>query len=139
MQKITTSRHHDRCLQYVIMFLHCQHRRHAVTSVEPYSLLPYRLQPASLLCPWDSPGKNTGVGCHALLQRIFLTQGSNPHPLCLLHWQVGSLPLGPPGSLCVCVSVCASWRPRRVHGIFITQVLVQVQKPKNQESQQCSV
>ena len=30
-----------------------------------------------LLCPWDSPGKNTGVGCHALLQGIFLTQGSN--------------------------------------------------------------
>ncbi|XP_059738085.1 uncharacterized protein [Bos taurus] len=31
-----------------------------------------------LLCPWDSPGKNTGVGCHSLLQRIFLTQGLNP-------------------------------------------------------------
>ena len=31
----------------------------------------------------DSPGKNTGVGCHALLQRIFPTQGSNPClPLC---------------------------------------------------------
>ena len=29
------------------------------------------------LSPWDSPGKNTGVGCHALLQRIFQTQGSN--------------------------------------------------------------
>ena len=38
------------------------------------------------LCPWDSPGKNTGVGCHALLQRIFLTQGLNPRLLCLLHW-----------------------------------------------------
>ena len=42
----------------------------------------------------DSPGKNTGLGCHALLQGIFLTQGSNP---CLLPWQVGSLPLAPPG------------------------------------------
>ena len=31
-----------------------------------------------ILCPWDSPGKNTGVGCHALLQGIFLIQGSNP-------------------------------------------------------------
>ena len=30
-----------------------------------------------LLCPWDSPGKNTGVGCHLFLQGIFLTQGSN--------------------------------------------------------------
>ena len=32
-----------------------------------------------LLCPWNSPGKNTGVGCQALLQGIFPTQGSNPH------------------------------------------------------------
>ena len=32
------------------------------------------LKPARLLCPWSSPGKNTGVGCHALLQGIFLTQ-----------------------------------------------------------------
>ena len=33
------------------------------------------LQPARLLRPWDSPGKNTGVGCHALLQGIFPTRG----------------------------------------------------------------
>ena len=32
-----------------------------------------------LFCPWDSPGKNIGVGCRALLQGIFLTQGSKPH------------------------------------------------------------
>ena len=37
----------------------------------------------------NSPGKNTGVGCHALLQGIFPTQGSNSHLLCLLHWQAG--------------------------------------------------
>ena len=42
------------------------------------SLQPHVLQPARLLCPWDSPGKNNGVGCHALLQGIFLTQGLNP-------------------------------------------------------------
>ena len=60
------------------------------------SLRPYGLQPARLLCPWDSPGKNSGVGCHALLQGMFPTQGSNPHLLCLLYWQVGSLPLAPP-------------------------------------------
>ena len=30
------------------------------------------------LCPWNSPGKNTGVGCHSLLQGVFPTQGSNP-------------------------------------------------------------
>ena len=33
--------------------------------------------PAQLLCPWGSPGKNTGVGCHAFLQGILLTQGLN--------------------------------------------------------------
>ena len=43
----------------------------------------------SLLCPWDFLGKNPGVGCRFLLQRIFLTQGK-AH---LLHWQVDSLPL----------------------------------------------
>ena len=50
-----------------------------------------------LPCPWDSPGKNTGVGCHAPFQGIFPTQGSNWRLLYLLHWQVGSLPLAPPG------------------------------------------
>ena len=44
-------------------------------------LRPHVLQPAKLLCPWDSPGKNTGVSYHFLLQGIFLTQGWNPHPL----------------------------------------------------------
>ena len=43
-------------------------------------------------------GKNTGVGCHALLQEIFPTQGLNFHLLCLLCKQAGSLPLAPPGS-----------------------------------------
>ena len=38
----------------------------------------------------DSPAKNTGVGCHALLQGIFLTQGSNPGLLHLWCWQAGS-------------------------------------------------
>ena len=42
----------------------------------------------------DFPGKNTGVGCHLLLQGIFPTQGLNPH---LLHWQLDSFPLSPPG------------------------------------------
>ena len=45
---------------------------------------------ARLHCPWNFPGKNTGLGCHFLLQGIFLTQGSNPS---LLHWQEDSLPL----------------------------------------------
>ena len=38
------------------------------------SVQPYGLQPTRLLCPWDSPGKNTGVGCDALLQGIFPTR-----------------------------------------------------------------
>ena len=46
------------------------------------SLWPLGLQPSRLLCPWDSPGKKTGVGCYALLRGIFPTQGSNPG---LLH------------------------------------------------------
>ena len=57
-------------------------------------LRPHGLQPTRLLCPWDSPGKNTGAGCHSLLQGIFRTQGLN---LGLLHWQVDSLPSEPPG------------------------------------------
>ena len=43
------------------------------------------LQPTRLLHPWDFPGKNTGVGCHFLLQEIFPTQGLNPSlPHCRL-------------------------------------------------------
>ena len=42
------------------------------------SVQPHRRQPTRLLCPWDSPGKNTWVGCHFLLQGIFPTQGPNP-------------------------------------------------------------
>ena len=38
---------------------------------------PWTVQPTRLLCPWDSPGKNAGVGCHALLQGMFQSQGSN--------------------------------------------------------------
>ena len=68
---------------------------HEVASILSNSLRPYGLQPARVFCPWDSPGKNTGVGYHALLQEIFPTQGSNPCLLHLLHWQVGSLPLVP--------------------------------------------
>ena len=45
-------------------------------------LRPHGLQPTTLLCPWDFPSKNSGVGCHFLLQVIFLTQESNPD---LLH------------------------------------------------------
>ena len=51
--------------------------------------------PLMLLCPWDFPGKNTGVSSHSLLQPTFLTQGLSPG---LLH--AGSLPSEPPVLLC---------------------------------------
>ena len=50
--------------------------------VKPNSLQPHGLYPTRLLCPWNFPSKNTGMGCHSLLQGIFLTLGSN---LDLLH------------------------------------------------------
>ena len=49
------------------------------------TLQPHGLQPARLLCPWDFPCKNTGVGFHFLLQEIFPTQGLNLVLLQLLH------------------------------------------------------
>ena len=61
------------------------------------SLWPHRLSPNRLLCPYDSPGKNTEVGCHALLQGIFLAQSLNLCLLHFLHWQEGSLSLVPSG------------------------------------------
>ena len=62
------------------MLYECQ-----VASVMSNSLRPFGLEPTSLLCPWDFSGKNTGVGCHALLQGIFPTQGWNLDLLQLLH------------------------------------------------------
>ena len=57
------------------------------------TLWPHGLWPTKLLYPWSFPGKNTGTGCHFLLQGIFPTQGSNTSLLCHLHWQVDYLPL----------------------------------------------
>ena len=62
-----------------------------VTKSYPILLCSSGLLPTRNLCPWDFPGKNTGMGCHALRQRIFPTQGSKPHFSCLLHLQAGSL------------------------------------------------
>ena len=53
----------------------------------------WTVQSSRLLCPWNFPGKNTGADCHFLLHGIFLTQGTNPHLLCLLHWKADSSPL----------------------------------------------
>ena len=67
----------------------CVHAR-CCYSVMAGSLQPHGLQPIRLLCTCDFPGKDPGVGCHSLLQGIFLTQGLN---LLLPHWQADSLPL----------------------------------------------
>ena len=64
-------------------------------SVMSNTLWPHGLYPTRLLCPWDFPGKNTGVDYHFFLQGIIPTQGLNPH---FLHWQVDSLPLSQLGS-----------------------------------------
>jgi len=63
-------------------WLHTGENESVSHSVVSDSLWPHELQPSRLLCPWDYPGKNTGVGCHFLLPGIFPTQGLNP---CLLH------------------------------------------------------
>ena len=54
----------------------------SVTKLCPSLLQSHGLQPTRLLCPWDFPGKNTGGGCHALLQGIVPTQELN---LCFLY------------------------------------------------------
>ena len=66
----------DRALQNISVLIR------SVAQSCPTLCDPMDCSPTRLLCPWDSPGKNTGVGCHALLQGIFPTQGLNPH---LLH------------------------------------------------------
>ena len=83
-------------------------------SVVSNSLWPHGLYPARLLCPQDFIGKNTGVGCHFLLQGIFPTQGSNLSFLRLLHWPADSLPLHRLGSPSFpTLSNILSWGERR--------------------------
>ena len=57
--------------------------KHVLVVQSYLTLQPHGMWPTRLLCPWDSPGKNTEVGCHSLLQGIIPTQGSSPG---LLHY-----------------------------------------------------
>ena len=102
------------------------------------SLWPHGLSPTRLLCPWDSPGKNPGVGGHALLQGIFPTQGSDPGlPHCrilyhishqgsprILEWVVYSFskgtsqPRNPIRVTCIAGGFITSWATREAHGIM---------------------
>ena len=65
----------------IILFIACMGVKSPIRVCSP---------PGSFLCPWYSPGENTGVGCHALFQEILTTQGLNLHLLHFLHWQVDS-------------------------------------------------
>ena len=70
------------------------------------SLPPHRLEPARLLCLWDSPGKNIRVGSHSLFQGIFQSQKS----------KADSLPTEPPGKpkdliLCAKLSLYSNFFP----------------------------
>ena len=79
----------------------------AVTSVVSDSVRPYRWQPTRLHHPWDSLGKNTGVGCHFLLQCMKVKSQSKVIQLCLtLGYPMDCSPLGP-----------------SIHGIFQARVL----------------
>ena len=78
-------------------------------SVVSDSLQPHGPEPARLLCPWDFPGKNTGVGCHSLLQGIFLIQGSN---LGLLHFRQIRNRLSHQGSKMAKSQTINAWRKR---------------------------
>ena len=84
------------------MFYCCQ-----VTSVVSDSVQPHGLQPTRLLRPWDSPGKNTGVGCHFLLQCMKVESESEVTQSCLTLSD--PMDCSPPGS--------------SIHGIFQARVL----------------
>ena len=73
------------CVDVTISKLNCQR---IINECISHSVMSHsatlRTVAISLLSPWNSLGKNTGVGYHSLLQGIFQTQGSNPH---LLHYR----------------------------------------------------
>ena len=69
-------------------------------SVISESLWSQGLWPSRLFCPWGFPGKNTGVGCHFLPQRVILIQGSNPVSLVFPALAGGFFTFEPPGKPC---------------------------------------
>ena len=93
----TTMRICHNCVCVLTRAVWCAQSLQSCLTRQPCGLLPARL-----LCPWGSPGKNTGVGCHDRLQGLFPMQGSNPSFLSPLHWQADALPRAPP-------SVPPSW------------------------------
>ena len=82
----------------------------AIASVMSDSVRPHGWQPTRLPCPWDSPGKNTGVGCHFLLQCMKVKSEREVAQLCLTSSD--PMDCSPPGS--------------SIHGIFQARVLESV-------------
>ena len=105
-------KNHDQIPLYI-----CQNES-VSCSVLSDCLQPHGIHPTRLFCPWNSPGENTWVGCHFLLQSIFPTKGLNPHLLSLLHWQAWSLPLGPPGKPSIRMAVIKRARNNMLPGTF---------------------
>ena len=68
-----------------LWYCYCLVTKSSLTLCDP-------MDSAMLLCPWDFPVKNPGVGCHFLLQGIFLSQGLNPR---ILHHRQDSIPSEP--------------------------------------------
>ena len=96
------------------------------------TLQSHGLWPSGLLHPWNSPGKNTAVGCHFLLQGISPTQGSNSDLLHILHWQ-DFLPLQHLGHIVSkslpektrLLNIIQNWKGRN-HVLFITESLLAI-------------
>ena len=82
---------------------------HMKSESESHSIISDSLRPHGVYSPWNSPGQNNGAGNLSLLQGIFLTQGLNPHLLCLLHCRQILYVLSHQGS----VSLSKTKLPRR--------------------------
>ena len=79
------------------------------------------------LCPWYFPGKNTGAGCHFLLQGIFLTQGwIKPASLEFQHWQAGSLPFCHLGSPHTDYIQATYWPLERAQAFFPAPIITSI-------------
>ena len=99
----------------------------------PTLLQPHGMQPSRLLCPWGFPGKNTGVGCHFLLQGIFLTQESNPN---FLHCR--QITPAPPGKTNIQVpNKYYCQEPCQVLGTESRDVVPLLDKVKGISADQC--
>ena len=86
-----------RCVHTILLILIFISKASKVAQSCPTLCDPHGLWPTSLLCPWGFPGKNTGAGCHFLLQGIFPTQGSNPG---LPHYRQTLYPLSHQWYMC---------------------------------------